>query len=227
MRVSARSATGRSHAMVGVVAALVCALGADAQGASTPIRIVEGRELRSSALPALRLRVDSAFTFVGDFAFRIRDVAAGQRFIFADVREGTVRRMVIAQFESMLPSSQDTYRYSFDGAPLRAGMPFRENEFAFSHKAAATENPAGEAALTVRLLAAHGYHIADEVMTWRFVTVPDSARRHELIIFYVEPIAPSGVRLQDLYAGDEPTALWRTVARQLKLRAEKAFELRP
>lgn len=213
--------------VAGSVALVVCSAGCQSADGQAPLRVVEGRELRSSALPAMRLCVDSAFQFIGDFEFRIRDVAAGRRFVFADVREDTVVRLVIAQFESFLPTSGETYRYSFDGVPLRAGMPFRENEFAFSHTVEAVENPEGEAALTTRFLASRGYHIDDEVMSWRFLTVPDSAKKHELIIFYIEPLAPSGVRLLDLYAGDEATPLWRALASQLKLRAERAFEVQP
>lgn len=207
------------------VALLACSAGRRSADGQTPLRVVEDRELRSSALPAMRLRVDSGFRFIADFEFRIGDVAAGHRFVFADVREDTVVRLIVAQFESILPTSDEQYRYSFDGMPRRAGMPFRENKFAFSHAAAARENPEDEAALTARLLAARGYHIADEVMTWRFLTVPDAARKHELILFYMEPLAPSGVQLSDLYAGDEETPLWRTLAGQLKARAERAFEV--
>lgn len=213
-------------AAIGVSVACTAA-GCQSAERQEALRVVEGRELRSSALPAIRLRVDSAFRFVGAFDFRIRDVASGRRYLFADVRRDTVVRLVIAQFESILPTSEETYRYSFDGAPLRARMPFRENEFAFSHTAAAAEAPEGEAALTARFLASRGIHLADEVMTWRFLTVPDSARKHELIIVYIEPLEPSGVRLRDLYAGDEATPQWRTLARQLRSRAERAFEVHP
>lgn len=212
---------------IGSLAIVACTATGRGTDDQDPQRLVEDRELRSSALPAVRLRVDSAFQFLGDFEFRIRDIARGKRFVFADVRADTVVRLVIAQFESILLSSGESYRYSFDGVPLRAGMPFRENAFAFSQRAAAIENPQGEAALTTRFLASSGVHLDDEVMSWRFLTVPDSARRHELIIFYIEPLAPSGARLADLYAGDEATPQWQALASSLRSRAESAFEVRP
>lgn len=192
-----------------------------------PLRVVHGQELSSSSLPAIRLRVDSGFHFVGVVPFRIRDVAEGERFIFVDAPSNTVDRLVIAQFERILPTSEEIYRYSFDDALVVGGLRFRRNTFAFSHTSAIKENPAGEAALTVAFLAEHGYHIADEVMSVRYVTVPDDARKHELILFYIEPLEPAGTRLMELYSGDAETEIWRAIGTALVKRAEKAIAILP
>lgn len=192
-----------------------------------PARVVDGRVLTSSDLPALRIRVDSGFTFAGVVPFRIRDMAEGERFLFVDSKDGDVRRMVIAQFEKIQPASSETYRYSFDGAEVIAGFRFRQNAFAFSHREAAAENPSGEAALTAEFLRRNGYRLHDEVMSVRRLTVPDSARRHELIVFYIEPLPPAGARLADLYAGDEETPLWQELSAKLRARAAAAFEILP
>jgi hypothetical protein len=196
-------------------------------GLKTPARFVDKHELVSSDLPALRIRVDSAFRFIGVVPFRIRDVAQGERFVFVDAEGKSVRRLVIAQFEAMLSASNETYNYSFAGAQVIAGYRFRQNPFAFSHAAAVAENPNGEAALTVAFLTERGYQVGNEVMSIRYLTVPDSARRHELIIFYIEPLAPTGARLDQLYVGDVETPLWESLAGELAARAEAAFDVLP
>jgi hypothetical protein len=159
--------------------------------------------------------------------FKIRDVAEGERFIFADAPSRTVARLVIAQFEGILPTSEETYRYSFDDARELGGHRFRRNTFAFSHASATQENPTGEAALTAAFLAERGYRLADEVMSARYVTVPDVARKHELILFYIEPLEPAGARLAELYSGDAETEAWRAIGAALVERAERAFSVLP
>ncbi len=64
-------------------------------------------------------------------------------------------------------------------------------------------------------------------MSIRYLTVPDSARRHELIIFYIEPLGATGARLDQLYVGDGETPLWKSLAAELATRARAAFEVLP
>lgn len=196
--------------------------------ASAPTREVRGQDLVSSDLPALRVRLDSSFRFVGTVPFVISDFADGERYVFVDAENMVVRRMFVAQFESVLPGTENTYNYSFDGAPVVAGYPWRSNPFAFSYRQAAADNPQGEAALTDAFLRDRGYEYADEVMLFRRLTVPDSARKHELILFYLEPVESAGVSLGDLYDGDfEETPVFDSLAVGLAARADSAFEILP
>jgi len=192
-----------------------------------PTREVHEQELRSSELPALRIRVDSAFTFLGTIPFVIGDFADGQRFVFIDADGVVVRRMIIAQFESIFPEADQTYNYSFDGTPVVAGYSWRRNPFAFSNREAAADNPQGEAALTATFLGDRGFQFADEMMLVRHLTVPDSARKHELILFYMEPVENAGVRLADLYEDGNETELFDSLAVELGVRADAAFEILP
>ena len=199
-------------------------------GAASPApaqRLVRENQLTSTALPALRIEVAPAFRFVGTVPFRIGSVAEGERFILVDARDTVVERMVIAQFEAILPASDQRYNYSFEDAQLVAGYRFRANAFAFSNAAARAENPTGEAALTAAFLGSRGYHLDDDLMAFRYLTVPDSARRHELIIFYVEALPRHGVRLMDLYVDDRETPRWQELSRGLARRARIAFSILP
>ncbi|HEX6104813.1 MAG TPA: hypothetical protein VFZ26_04475 [Gemmatimonadales bacterium] len=190
-------------------------------------RLVRENQLISTTLPSLRIEVAPAFRFVGTVPFRIGSVAEGERFIFVDARDTVVERMVIAQFEAILPASDQRYNYSFQDAQLVAGYRFRTNAFAFSNAAALAEHPEGEAALTAAFLRGRGYVLEDELMAFRYLTVPDSARRHELIIFYVEALPRHGVRLTDLYVNDRETPRWQELAKDLARRARAAFSILP
>jgi len=206
----------------------LCGSGPDAVAAQLPTRVVQGLELISSDLPALRIRVDSSFHFAGIVPFELDSVARGERFIFVDAKDQVVRRLVVAQFESIWPTSPERYNYFFERACTIAGYRFRQNPFAFSQKAAMAENPRGEAALTKAFLEHRGYRIDDEIVSIRYLTVPDTARRHELIIFYMEPLGPSSFKLADLYTGaGDDTPIWRTLAGALAARARADFVILP
>jgi hypothetical protein len=163
-----------------------------------PTRVVQGSEPISSDVPALRISLDSSFRFAGTVPFRIGSIASGERFIFVDAEERVVRRLIVAQFETILPTSRERYNYSFDQARTMAGYRFRQNPFAFSQSEAIAANPEGEAALTATLLKERGYRVDDELMAIRYLTVPDTARRHELIVFYMEPLGTTPFKLSDL-----------------------------
>jgi len=190
-------------------------------------RAVEGRTLRSSDLPAVAVTVPEGFRFLGRFDFEIGEIATGERFVFVDAEGSAAHRMIIAQFEAMRPDTDEIYRYSFDGAPERAGYRWRSNPFFFRHSDARASNPSGEAARTEDLLADHGLEIADEVMAARFLTVPDAARRHELILFYVERVADTGHEITELHEGNEATPLWEALSAPLMERGRAALDIAP
>lgn len=210
-----------------------------------PRRYLDGRVLVSSDLPAIRISISEEFEYAGRVSFPIRDVAAGERIVFVDVDETRllpgmrrflpesrhVERLIIAQFEGFLPGVDDHYRYDFSNALEIGGHRFRQNTYAYSNAEAAAENPTGEAALTVEMLRARGYVIEDEWMMSRLVAVPDEARRHELILSYVEMVAPTGHGVEAFY-GQRPdtgewyeTDVWKQISEGLSRRAMDAFEI--
>jgi hypothetical protein len=189
-------------------------------------RRVRGNKLISDTLPKITVEVDRDFTYVGRFDFKIRDVAAGERFVFVDAgKDKKVRRLFLAQFEGFLPSNTHTYNYNFDNAALMNGHKFRQNTWAYSNAASEMENPQNEGVLTARLLREKGYKIEDEFMMSRFVTVPDTERRNEMILYYLENVSTSGRRLSEFYIGDEETQVWREISKGLTGRSLKAFRI--
>lgn len=188
-------------------------------------RFVEGNILVSTKFPNIQIEVDKAFQYLGKFEFMIQDIAKGERYIFAEVKAKRIQRLFIAQFEEILPDSAETYNYSFKDALTIGSHKFKQNTFAFSNQQSKQENPKNEGALTADFLTAKGYLLEDELMSSRFVTVPDAERKHELILFYIENIQDSGHRLKEFYEGDERTATWEQISKELTARSVKDFAI--
>ncbi len=192
-----------------------------------PARRVIDRKLVSDALPSLRIQLKQPFHYIGSFSFQIEDMAAGERFVFLETEGKNVRRMFVAQFESILPRSSEIYRYNFENAMKMGQHSFRHNTFAFSVAEARKEAPGKEADLTARFLEQKGFIADDEWMASRFLTLGDESRKHEMILFYMEPVASSGYHLSDFYKGEEETDVWKKLSAELRARSLEAFTILP
>lgn len=212
--------------MRSLFAAFVVLLFAALPSQAQETRRASGHKLVSDSLPRLTLELDRAFKYVGRFDFKIRDVAAGERFVFVDAdKDKKIKRLFIVQFEGFLPSNTHTYNYNFDKALVMAGHKFRQNTYAYSNEASEKENPQNEGALTARFLKEKGYILEDELMMSRFVNVPDAERRREMILYYLENASASGHRLSQFYAGEDETPVWREISKGLTERSLKAFKV--
>ena len=207
----------------GIVLIFVFVVPASAQ---KPNRIVKRNILISDMLPKIKVSIKGGFTYVGKFNFKIRDVAAGERFVFVDAKNGKVKRMFIAQFEGFLPNIADFYRYSFSNAMNFGLHKFRHNTYAYSNREARKSNPMGEGVLTEDFLKKQGYSLEDELMMSRFLTVPDKAKKHELILYYLENIKTTRHSLVEFYKDDKATPLWKSISKELKERSLKAFQIK-
>ncbi len=189
---------------------------------------VFGNIVVSKSKPALAIKVANDIPFLGSHAIRIRDVAAGDRLVFADIDGNSVKRMVILQFEGFLPSAPEaSYRYNFEGRPVVAGYPFRSNPFSFDLPLARAENPGSESSDTAVFLESLAIEPPKTWMMWRSLTAELPERRDELIIFYVENGDAMGVAISDIYdpTTDQSTAFWREFMVGLEQRANASFQL--
>ncbi len=175
--------------------------------------------------PSLAIDVKDSFTFVGRHPFTIRDVAAGERFVFVDAVDDIIQRLFIVQFEGFLPGVDDIYRYDMSGNPVVANYPFRSNGYAFDIVEAIAANPKAESAATYPFLESKGYSVPDNWMMWRSLAIADHARKKEIILFYVESVESTGLTLADLYNEDEATDAWIDIQKDLEVRANDTFRL--
>ena len=174
----------------------------------------------------IRVQVDQVFRYVGKFSFTVEGIARGERYVFVDAEERHVNRLFIFQFEEILPESKETYNYSFKDALDLNRHKFRHGTYAYSNQETRRNNPKDEGALTADFLEKDGYILEDEYVMSRFVTVPDPERKHELILFYIENIHPTGHHLNELYEGEaEETPLWKEISKELTKRSFENFSI--
>ncbi len=208
-----------------LLSSCLCALvSATASGADTA-RHAEGSRLVSSAFPCMTVDLPASFRYLGSHDFEIKPVAGGTRHLFAEIQGHRIIRLVVLQFESILPGSTETYRYRIDG-PEIGGIRWRESQFAFSDADEIRQAPDHEVALTAAYLRGHGYTFPDSWMVERLATVPDPTRLHESIIFYMEDLAATGQPLSAFFHGDDETSAWGPIASPLQKRGLAALHIR-
>ncbi len=196
-----------------------------AENAENVRRFMQEGILVSLEEPSLAIAVEDSFTFVGRHPITIRDVGAGERFVFVDAEHESIRRLFIVQFEGFLPGVDDFFWYDLSGSPVVANYPFRSNGYAFDIAESIAANPTGESAATQAFLGSNAYSVPDQWMMWRSLTVADKARKREVILFYVEDVESSGLTLTDLYTDDSATQAWINTQRNLEVRANNSFQL--
>lgn len=195
--------------------------------AAQPVPHVEDNIIVSELKPSLAIEVDKGFTYLGRHPIRIRDVAAGERLVFAELQEHRARRLFIIQIEGFLPGIDNEYRYNLTRSPVVAGYPFRSNSFAFDLDKSVAGNPGGESASTQKFLLDRGIAAPKQWMMWRSLTVTSADKRNEMILFYVENVFDHDITISDIYDPDtnKDTPVWKTMQIDLEQRANASYRL--
>ncbi len=202
------------------------------------LRTLQDGALVSSANPAMRFKPDDAFEYVGSVTLTVKDIALAERHHWVVADEGRVTMLIIVQFEGFLDDADGQYNISLPGANLSGanykfspkridlgGKSFVHNTWAFDNAASARDNPGLEAAATLNMLADKGYAIDGELIMSRFGTALGDDRRHELIIFYIEPVANHGWTLADFPDGDPLTEKYKLFSDSVTKRSLDSFDI--
>lgn len=202
-------------------------LSATKQASSASVRSVEDNIIVSTSEPKLAIKIDDGFRYLGEHPIRIRDVAAGERLVFADLEGSKARRLLIIQFEGFLPGIDNEYRYNLSNNPIVAGYPFRSNAYAFDFVKSAKDNPGLESAATARFLASQGIAAPPQLAMWRSLTVVSSDKRKEMLIYYLEDLSTLRMSVDEIYdlATDKDTPAWAALQPALERRANASFSL--
>ena len=179
--------------------------------------------LVSTCLPVLRLRPDITFRYLGSNPFRIRELAAGERHVFADLDGRRVRRLRLLPFEGYLDGVDGAYHYRRTNPVTLDGEAYNQNVYLLSSKG----DLAPEGIATRAFLERQGLEWPDEQMMSRFVRTVDAARRHELIVFYNESVAEAGYRLSAIADDGAIRPGFQSVADALTARSLGAFTILP
>jgi hypothetical protein len=180
--------------------------------------------LTSSDAPPIRMAVDSTLTYLGATELEINGIALAERHHWVDAREGRLRRLLVAQFEHFLPTNDERYQYRLPDPVTLGGLTL--GRWTFGYRLADAGAP--ETADTLALLATHHLVLEEEQLMARYATILGIEARHELLVFFHEPVRRLGHALSALV--DEEGALrpeHAAVATELHARARRAFRLLP
>ena len=177
-------------------------------------RTVSGNTLFSQSDPPVRMEFDERFEYIGGQQFILYGTAdVEQHFFVEEHLDGTLKSFFWVQFEGFLPDNDYTYDYS--GSPLR--LQIGEFDF-YTDTAAGTSNrfmrlgwPGTDGYLARKFAADNGYTMPDDYAYARLVHIPDDASRKELLIIFMEDLAPTGWTGEYLREGGEHEERWSEV----------------
>jgi hypothetical protein len=155
---------------------------------SEQTRQVKGQVLTSTHLPAIRVRFDDKFKYVGTQKFILYDKAEVEQYFFVDAdSQRRIKRMYMVQFEGFLPGIDAAYDYPATETVTLGGQTYLVNAETIPNVPAALKQiPGSDVARAASLLESKGYRISESIRFQRFVRLLDEAKRNEILLLYIE-----------------------------------------
>ena len=188
-------------------------------------RNVQKNLLVSESRPAIRIRVDPQFTYVGNTSFILYDIAHVEQhhFVVADARK-RLERLLWFQFEGYLDNNDRHYRYPPMETMTIGGLTFLHDSDLLNIDEDYRERPTSDSAHVVDFLQEKGYSLTGDAMFKRLVWL-DANLRNELMIIYSEDLRSTGFRPSDLSKEGPAAAEWEAISRALHERALSSFKI--
>ena len=155
---------------------------------SNQMRQVKRQVLTSTSLPAIRIKFDKRFEYVGSQKFILYGRAQVEQHFFVNAdKEKRIKRMYMMQFEGYLPNVNSTYDYPATKTVNLGGQTYIANAESIPNVSAALkQDPQSDVARAASFLESKGYRIGESIVFQRFVRLVDEAKRNEFILLYVE-----------------------------------------
>ena len=214
--------TGSTITLLALCAA-VAAANADAQ--TNPYTVANGRIL-SAMQPEIRLDVDTALHYVGSQRWILYNVAQAEQHLFVQRGADGVERFLWVQFEEYIPSSNGKYDYS-KSKPISAFERELRTDKELWTVPTTEARPESDGAHARQLLRDHGITLPAHMLYERFIYLPDSTRRRELMVIYAEDVRAVGVDVSALEGSPEATARLYALLDEHERRALRAFRISP
>ena len=181
--------------------------------------------LRSEQLPAIEIRIDPEFRYVGGTSFILYEVARVEQhhFIVSDAERRVLRRLWF-QFEGFLEENNHRYDYSGLETLTLNGFTFLHNAYPMNIEEVYRERSTSDSAHVVDFLNEKGYLLSGDLMSHRMIWL-DPERRNELMIIYSEAPGPTGYRATDLSEGGAAVAEWPALSKALQERSLASFTI--
>ncbi|NNE34583.1 MAG: hypothetical protein HKN13_05075 [Rhodothermales bacterium] len=192
-------------------------------------RTVIGQDLASPEDPAATLRFDPAFRHTGGQKFILYGVADTEQHFFVETTDDDQLKSVYwVQYETYLPDK--SYTYDYTDSPLRLTL----NGYTFYTDTAVVETDPNrkrargtDGAMARALLASRGYTLPDEYVYARLVYLTDESRQKELMIIFIDDLAPTGLTAAGLQDGGPDADRWPEVEQTHLDRIRQTLSVRP
>jgi len=188
-------------------------------------RTGENTILRSEKVPAIAIQVDPAFRYAGSTSFILYEIARVEQhhFLVPDA-ERRVLRQLWFQFEGYLENNKKTYNYSGMESLQLNGFDFLHDTHPMNIDEDYQARPTSDSAHVINFHKEKGYSLAGDIMFHRLVWL-DADLRNELMIIYLETLAPTGYRLPDLTEGGPAAGEWPALSAALQERSLSSFQI--
>jgi hypothetical protein len=208
---------------VGIAAVALMSSATLALAQVTPYTVSKGR-IESAMQPQIRLGVDTSLTYVGSQRWILYNVAQAEQHLFVQRASDGVQRFLWVQFEEYIPSSNGKYDYS-KSAPISAfGRELRVDKSLWN--VPTTESrPESDGAFARKMLREHGITLPPRMLYERFIYLPDSTGRRELMVIYAEDVRFVGADAGALAGSPEAAARLATLLADHERRALKSFSI--
>lgn len=176
-------------------------------------RTVSGSDLISERDPALVLRFDPAFRYLGGQKFVLYGVADTEQHFFVRTNsKNELESVYWVQYEAYLPGKR--YTYDYDDSPLRVTLGdvefYTDTDFV-SFDPEKKRRRGTDGAMARQFLAAKGYTLPREFAYARLVYLTDASRQKELMLIFMEDLAPRGLTAAALEEGGADAARRREI----------------
>jgi hypothetical protein len=189
-------------------------------------RSLHGNRLVSLEFPAIKIDVDEQLRHVGILNFTLKKVAQVERYIYARAGEGgRVQRLLIMQFESILPGVKGGYTFQVTNATRLGEHDYQTNVGFFNFAQTIAANPGAEAEQTKAFLDGKGLKVDDDYLVARYARIVDTEKRRELILFYLENLRDLGFTRAELEAGGPSASKAQKVLNDFIARARQSFKV--
>jgi hypothetical protein len=207
--------------------ALVCLLFATSLiGADKVKRTVVNNVLTSDSLPRITISVEPSLKYLGKFDFNLRNIAGGERHVWAETSAGRVKRMFIVQLEGFLPNVDDYYKYPIR-TPVKLGKhTYSHNLWFYNDDETRRADPPNEAGMTAKFLAERGLSLDSDLIMSRFARIVGEDKRNEIIFFYWENMRDHGLTAADFPKEEPVTPEHKKLAEEFFQRSLSAFSVR-
>ena len=199
--------------------------GTPALAQPAPYTVSKGR-IQSEMQPKIRLGIDTALTYVGSQRWILYNVAQAEQHLFVQRAPDGAQRFLWVQFEEYIPSSNGKYDYS-KSVPISAfGRELRVDKRLW--QVPTTESrPESDGAYARRLLREHGITLPSHMLYERFIYLPDSTGRRELMVIYAEDVRSVGAEVSALQGSPEADARLAALLADHERRALRSFSIEP